>query len=148
MSVVVLLVLVQSSRFQVSLQVLLRVELLLKTDSGYPKDAGVTTPWQTLGIPFAITPLDRLHQSPPSPILGDRARGKRREFRPGAAARLSQSARAHRFREDVHLWAPRFREDGHLPCIEARKCAHFQRICTWLVAPRGQRLGERQRRTA
>ena len=32
-----------------------RVEFLLKTDSGYPKDAGVTTPWQSLGIPLSIT---------------------------------------------------------------------------------------------
>jgi len=35
-------------------------EVLLETDSWYPKDAGITTPWQTLGIPFAITPLDYL----------------------------------------------------------------------------------------
>jgi hypothetical protein len=35
----------------------LRVEFLLKTDSGYPKYAGVGTPWSTLGIPSAITPL-------------------------------------------------------------------------------------------
>jgi len=32
-----------------------RVEFLLKTDSGYPKDTGVNKPWQPLGIPFAIT---------------------------------------------------------------------------------------------
>jgi len=30
----------------------LRVEFLLKTDSGYPKDTGVNKPWQPLGIPF------------------------------------------------------------------------------------------------
>jgi len=35
----------------------LRVEFLLKTDSGYPKDTGVNKPWQPLGIPFAITPI-------------------------------------------------------------------------------------------
>jgi len=35
----------------------------------------VTTPWQTLGIPFAITPLGQLHQSPPSPIPRDLGRG-------------------------------------------------------------------------
>jgi len=29
---------------------------------------GVTKPWQTLGISFAMTPLVHLHQSPPSPI--------------------------------------------------------------------------------
>jgi len=48
----------------------LRVEFLLKTDSGYPKDTGVKKPWQPLGIPFAITPIGQLHQSPPSPIQG------------------------------------------------------------------------------
>jgi len=36
----------------------LRVEFLLKTDSGYPRDAEVTlftvAPWQTLSIPFAV----------------------------------------------------------------------------------------------
>ena len=30
--------------------VCLRVEFLLKTDSGYPKDTGVNKPWQPLGI--------------------------------------------------------------------------------------------------
>jgi len=48
-----------------------RVEFLLKTDSGYPKDTGVNKPWQPLGIPFAITPISQLHQSLPSPIPGD-----------------------------------------------------------------------------
>jgi len=33
----------------------LRVEFLLKTDSGYPKDKGVNKPWQPLEIPFVIT---------------------------------------------------------------------------------------------
>jgi len=34
-----------------------RVDFLLKTDSGHPnlKDAGVTTLWQSLGIPLSIT---------------------------------------------------------------------------------------------
>jgi len=41
----------------------LRVEFLLKTDSGYPKDTGVNKPWQPLRIPFAITPIGQLHQS-------------------------------------------------------------------------------------
>ena len=54
---------------------ILRVEFLLKTDSGYPKDTGVNKPWQPLGIPFAITPMGQLHQSPPSPIPGDLGRG-------------------------------------------------------------------------
>ena len=53
----------------------LRVEFLLKTDSGYPKDTGVNKPWQPLGIPFARTPIGQLHQSPPSPIPGDLGRG-------------------------------------------------------------------------
>ena len=53
----------------------MRVEFLLKTDSGYPKDTGVNKPWQPLGIPFAITPIGQLHQSPPSPIPGDLGRG-------------------------------------------------------------------------
>ena len=53
----------------------LRVEFLLKTDSGYPKDTGVNKPWQPIGIPSAIAPLGQLHQSPPSPIPGDLGRG-------------------------------------------------------------------------
>jgi len=51
----------------------LRVEFLLKTDSGYPKDTGVTLPWQPLGLPSTITPIGQLHQSPPSPIPGDQS---------------------------------------------------------------------------
>jgi len=53
----------------------LRVEFLLKTDSGYPKDTGVNKPSQPLRIPSAITPIGQLHQSPPSPIPGDLGRG-------------------------------------------------------------------------
>jgi len=50
----------------------LRVDFLLKTDSGYPKDEGVLySPWQPLKIPFAITPIGQLNQSPPSLIPGD-----------------------------------------------------------------------------
>ena len=52
-----------------------RVEFLLKTDSGYPKDTGVNKPWQLLGIPFAIIPISQFYQSPPSPIPGDLGRG-------------------------------------------------------------------------
>jgi len=37
-----------------------RVEFLLTTDNGYPKDARVATPWQTLGIPRAIISLGQL----------------------------------------------------------------------------------------
>jgi len=56
----------------------LRVEFLLKTDSGYPRDAGVLfhPRWQTLGVPFALTPIGQLRQSPPSSVPGDWARGK------------------------------------------------------------------------
>ena len=39
-------------------------------------------------------------------------------------------------------------QDNHLSWNEGRKRAQFQWICTGLVAPRGQRLGEHQRRTA
>jgi len=39
-------------------------------------------------------------------------------------------------------------KDGHLPRNEGRKRDQFQWICTGFVAPRGQRLGELQRRTA
>ena len=58
-----------------SFLLLLRVEFLLKTDSGYPKDTGVNKPWQPLGIPSAITPIGQLDQSPPLPIPGDLGRG-------------------------------------------------------------------------
>jgi len=54
--------------------VCLRIEFLLRTESGYFQVAGLTTHWQTLGIPFAITPLGQLHQSPPTPIQGDQGR--------------------------------------------------------------------------
>jgi len=51
-----------------------RVEFLLN-NSGYPTDRGVILftwqPWESLGIPFAITPLGHLYQSPPLPIPGD-----------------------------------------------------------------------------
>jgi len=61
----------------------LRVEFfkLLKIDSGHFKDTGVTL--FTMATPgnSAITPVGKLNQSPPSPIPGDRARGKRRSRR-------------------------------------------------------------------
>jgi len=28
------------------------------------------SPWKTLSIPFALTPIGQLHQSPPSPVPG------------------------------------------------------------------------------
>ena len=45
------------NNYFVFLFVCLRVEFLLKTDSGYPKDTGVNKPWQPLRIPFAISPI-------------------------------------------------------------------------------------------
>jgi hypothetical protein len=53
----------------------LRVEFVVETDGGYPKDTGVNKPWQPLKIPFTITPFGQLHQSPPWPIPGDQGRG-------------------------------------------------------------------------
>jgi len=50
--------------FQVIVLICLRVEFLLKTDSGYPKDTGQNKPWQPLGIPFAITPIGQLTEIP------------------------------------------------------------------------------------
>ena len=52
----------------------------MKNNSEYPKDAGVATPWQPLGIPFATTPLGQLHQALPSPIPGDLVTGKRSQL--------------------------------------------------------------------
>jgi len=54
-------------------RLVLRVEFLVKTDSGYPMHAGVFSHsrWQTLGNPFALTSIGQLHQSPPSPVPGD-----------------------------------------------------------------------------
>jgi len=53
----------------------LRVEFLLKTDSGHPRDAEVTLfTLQILSIPFASTPIGQFHQSPPSPVPGDLGR--------------------------------------------------------------------------
>jgi len=50
----------------------------------------------------------------------------------------------------THAIIKRFRliKDGHLPQQRGKETWDFQRICTGFVAPRGQRLGERQRRTA
>jgi len=43
----------------------LRVEFLLKTGSEYSKMRKLlNSPWQPLGIPFALTPIGQLHQSP------------------------------------------------------------------------------------
>jgi len=43
---------------------------LLKTDSGYPKDAGVTTNLHTLGIPCVLTPIGQLIRFRPHPFQG------------------------------------------------------------------------------
>jgi len=51
------------------------------------------SPWQTLGVPSTLTHIGQLHKSPPSPVPEKRARGKRKGFSPGAAARHSQHAR-------------------------------------------------------
>jgi len=64
----------------------------------------------------------------------------------------SHHKRMFPFNELKQAWASLLSDsvlskDGHLPWIEARKCAHFQRMCTWLVAPQGQRVCEVQRRT-
>ena len=45
--------------------------------------------------PFAFTPSGQLYRTPPWPIPGDRARGKRRGFHPEAAARHSLTARVN-----------------------------------------------------
>ena len=50
----------------------MRVEFLLRTDSGYPRDVEVTLlTLANMSIPSALTPIGQLHQSPPSPIPGD-----------------------------------------------------------------------------
>ena len=64
-----------SSSKPLQIYTLLRVEFLLKTDSGYPGMRKLLySPWQTLSIPFALTPIGQLHQSPPSPVPGDLGR--------------------------------------------------------------------------
>jgi len=53
----------------------LRVEFLLKINSGYPGMWKLLySPWQTLGVPSALTPIGQLHQSPTSPVPGDLGR--------------------------------------------------------------------------
>jgi len=41
-----------------------------------------------------------------------------------------------------------FIKDGHLPQERGKETSDFQRIYTGFIAPRSQRLGERQRHTA
>ena len=71
----------------------LRANFLFRTDSGYPKNTGVNKYLQPLGIPFAITSIVHLHQSPPSPIPGDQVHGKRRAFPPRTTRSESESIR-------------------------------------------------------
>jgi len=52
----------------------LRAQFLLKSVSEFPKDAGVTTPWQTFGIPFAVTPLSQLTSLCSSPLRGNKSK--------------------------------------------------------------------------
>ena len=42
-------------RFYTLVTIALKVELSLQTDGGYPKDAVVTTPWQTLTLRITST---------------------------------------------------------------------------------------------
>jgi len=50
----------------------LRVEFHWKLIVGIPgMQKLLFSPWQTLGVPFALTPIGQLHQSPPSPVPGD-----------------------------------------------------------------------------
>ena len=58
----------------------LRVDFLLETARGYPKDSGVTLfTLANAENPLRYNTLGQLYQSPPWPIPGDRARGKRRQ---------------------------------------------------------------------
>jgi len=64
----------------------LRVDFVLKTARGYPKDSGVTLfTLATPENPLHCNTLGQLYQSPPLPIPGDWARSKWRhsaELRP------------------------------------------------------------------
>jgi len=51
-------------------------KVFIETDSGYPKEMGVTLfNLTTLGNLLRQIPIDHLYQSPPSPIPGDPGRG-------------------------------------------------------------------------
>jgi len=75
------------------------------------------SPWQTLGVPFALTPIGQLHQSPPSPVPGDRARGKRTGFSPGAAARQRRRTRVSTNLQSTFFLCFPVSEVGRLPRI-------------------------------
>ena len=51
--------------------------VFMESDSGYRKDMGITTSWQTLEISLSVTPLGKLYQSLPSPIPWELVIGKR-----------------------------------------------------------------------
>ena len=91
----------------------LKVEFLLKTDSGYPRDAKVffNSRWQTLGIPSNLPPIGQLHPSPPSPVPRDQARGKRWGFRwgfsPASTVHHTKSARVNTDFPKQHLSHPK-----------------------------------------
>ena len=77
-------------------------------------------PWQTPGIPFALTPISQLQQSPPSPVLGDQARGKWRDFSPGLKphSTLSQPESIRVFCENT-FFPPNFQivHDSHFSWV-------------------------------
>jgi len=56
--------------------------VLLKADSGYPKDVGATISWQTLGMPFAGTLLDQLTSLRPRLLQGTRCETSGGAFAP------------------------------------------------------------------
>jgi len=43
--------------------------VFIENNGGYPRAARIFfySRWQTVGVPFALTPICQLHQSPPSP---------------------------------------------------------------------------------
>ena len=58
------------SHLQSPKSVLCDSSVLMKTDRGCPRTASVgilwEVVWQTKGVPFALTPIGQVHQSPPS----------------------------------------------------------------------------------
>jgi len=124
-----------------------RVEFLLKTDSGYPMDVEVNfihngKHW----VPFALIPFGQLHQSPPLPVLGNLRRCPSHQC--GTLGRKAKVACCCLGKEVAWEEQIRLIKDGHLPSERGKETWDFQRICTGFIAPRGQRLGERQKRTA
>ena len=83
---------------------------------GIPRTRGLLySPWQPLGIPSYVTPIGQLHQSPPLPIPGDQARGKRS---PRAAARHRSRTRAPTDLQSIFSSVfPILSEIGRLPRV-------------------------------